>query len=93
MSNMLGGYELAQMDACGLPEVVASGFTKVTQSMLGAKYVPVLYVGQQVVCGVNYMIICKQTLSTAGAEEHLVKMVINCAPDDDWSIVEITRIV
>ena len=92
-----GGWELAGMRDCGLPEKVASGFSEVTQGMVGAKYVPVLYVGTQVVHGMNHMIICKQTLAVEGAAEHLVKMVLNQNDDGSiagkWSVVSIEQIV
>ena len=93
-----GGWELAKMQAYGLPEKVASGFSEVTQGMIGAKYMPVLYVGSQVVHGMNHMIICKQTLAVQGATEHLVKMVLNQNVDDGslvgkWSVVTIEQIV
>lgn len=99
MSNMsAGGWTLAPMEGCNLPQKVATGFSQVTEAMVGAKYVPVLYVGTQVVHGVNHMLICKQTLAALNAPEHLVKMVLNQNCDDGdivgkWSIVAIEEIV
>ena len=101
MSNengLVGGWELVEMQSCPLPEKVATGFSEVTQSMVGAKYVPVLYVGTQVVHGINHMLICKQTVAAQGAPAHLVKMVLNQNTDDDslvgkWSVVTIEQIV
>lgn len=98
VNNVPGGWKLAEtMKPCNLPEKVATGFAEVTQTV-GAKYVPVLYVGTQTVHGVNHMVICKQTLSTEGAEEHLVKMVLNQNLDDGslvgkWSLISIKQIV
>lgn len=99
MSNTLpGGWTLSEMQSCSLPEKVATGFSEVTQALVGARYVPVLYVGTQVVHGVNHMLICKQTLAAQGAPEHLVKMVLNQNVDGGsivgkWSVVTIERIV
>ena len=99
MSNVkAGGWELAEMQSCSLPEKVASGFSAVSQSLVGATYVPVLYVGTQVVHGVNHMLICKQIWAAAGAPEQLVKMVLNQNIDDGslvgkWSVVSIEQIV
>ena len=98
MANVVGGWELADMQPCDLPQKVATGFGEVTQNMVGAKYVPVLYVGTQVVHGINHMLICKQTLAAKGAPEHLVKMVLNQNLDDGslvgkWSVVSIEPIV
>ena len=101
MSNenvIVGGWELVEMQSCPLPEKVATGFGEVTQSMLGARYVPVLYVGTQVVHGINHMLICKQTLAAQGAPEHLVKMVLNQNLDGGslvgkWSLVSVEHLV
>lgn len=87
-----------EIQSCSLPEPVATGFGQVTKALLGARYVPVLYVGTQMVHGVNYMLICKQTLAVQGAPEHLVKMVLNQNTDDSsivgkWSVVTIEQIV
>ena len=95
MSNIhAGGYVLAEMNACDLPEEVATGLEKTLNSMLGAKYVPVLYVGHQVVAGMNHMIICKQVRATANAEERLVKEVLHSAPTTgEWSVDSVGQIV
>lgn len=93
MSNVVGGWELAPMQPCNLPEEVATGFTEVTHGLVGAKYVPVFYVGKQIVQGTNYMVLCKQTIVVPGAPEHLVEMVLNHALDGSWSIVTIKQIV
>lgn len=97
-NNMSGGYTLAPMEACPLPEQVATGFGLVTKNLVGATYTPVLYVGTQVVHGTNHMLICKQTLAAPGAPEHLVKMVLNQNHDDgsivgQWSLVSIEQII
>lgn len=96
--NLIGGYELAPMEVCSLPEQVATGFSQITEALLGAKYVPVLYVGKQIVHGTNHMLICKQTIVTLGAPEHLVTMVLNQNCDDGsivgkWSLVSIEPII
>lgn len=52
------------MAPCGLPQEVASAFTKATEGIVGASYVPVLYVASQLVSGKHYCIVCKTTLVT-----------------------------
>ena len=99
MSNSLaGGWTLVPMEGCKLPQQVATGFSEVMASLVGARYEPVLYVGTQVVHGTNHMLLCKQTLAAPGAPEHLVKMVLNqnCDGGDivgKWSVVAIEQIV
>lgn len=56
-----GGYVFADMPKCDLPTKpvnVDAAFTE-QMKMVGATYIPVLYVGEQVVSGMNYMILCK----------------------------------
>lgn len=94
MPNVLGSFELAPMATCSMPDEIAAGFSDVMGSLVGANYIPVLYVGKQVVSGFNYMIICRQTLVVPGEPEHLVNVIINCAPGTNkWSVVSIERIV
>lgn len=89
---MVGAWKLADMEAAKLPEKAATAFSEVTNEMVGAGYVPVLYCGEQLVNGTNYMIICKQTLVTNPPAEHLVTMVINCS-EQGSKIVSIDEIV
>ena len=86
-----GGWELAEMQSCALPEDVAAGFS---EAVKGADYDAVLYVGRQVANGMNYMVLSKQKLVVPGAPEHLVKLVINRAPTTGiWSVVSVEQIV
>ena len=87
-----GGWELAEMQAAPLPEKVASAFSEVTSSLIGAKYVPVLYCGQQIVHGSNHMLICEQTISAKDAPKHIVTMVINISEQGN-SLVEVNQII
>lgn len=89
---MVGAWKLADMEAAKLPEKAATAFSEVTHELVGAEYVPVLYCGEQLVNGTNYMIICKQTLVTNPPAEHLVTMVINCS-EQGSKIVSIDEIV
>lgn len=87
-----GAWELAEMQAAPLPEKVASAFSEVTSSLIGAKYVPVLYCGQQIVHGSNHMIICEQTISAKDAPKHIVTMVINISEQGN-TLVEVNKII
>lgn len=73
----LGGWNIDEMKGCNLPQKAQSAFTAVTGELTGADYMPVLYVGSQVVNGVNYCILAMQTLITANPVNRLVKMIIN----------------
>lgn len=60
-----GGWELNnQSKAAELPEEVQKAFDKATEEMTGSTLEPAAYVGEQVVAGKNYMILCKATSAT-----------------------------
>lgn len=91
---MTGAWEIDEnMKVCELLPGVAEVFTDVTKPLIGAKYLPVLYVGKQIVSGCNYMFICKQVLSTAHADTHVVKMVIYKPAAGKAEIVSIEQLV
>lgn len=92
-----GGWEIAEMQPGLLPEKVASAFSEVTSSLIGAKYVPVLYCGQQIVHGSNHMVICEQTILCDHTifpkdQKSLVSMIINISEQGN-SIAEIKQII
>lgn len=93
---MTGEWKIAPLEACKLPQNVATGFSEAMEGMVGAGYVPVLYCASQLVHGTNHMIICKQTLTTREPEEHVVRMILNePLPTEEgkkWSIVSIDTI-
>lgn len=63
-NNTIGGWVYQDMQACNLPEPVATAFSKAFEGFVGVKYVPVLYVASQLVSGNNYCIICQSTTAT-----------------------------
>lgn len=90
--SMLGGWNFDDFKGVNLPQKVASGFAAVFGGFTGADYQPIVYLGSQVVNGTNYLIIAKQTLVTKIPEEHIVKIVINEAPDGTFSLVSISGV-
>ena len=60
-----------------MPQKAASAFTGGLEGLVGASYKPLLYVGEQVVKGVNYHFIAEQTRSTREPVRHIVKIAIN----------------
>ena len=85
----LGGWNIDEMKSVNLPQKVASAFTEITSGLVGAEYMPVLYVGSQLVNGTNYCIIALQTLVTQETQKRLVKMVIHVDLDGATSLVSI----
>ena len=92
MAATLGGWDLSALKSCTLPQKAASAFSAVTGGLVGAEYMPVLYVGSQLVHGTNHCIIAVQTIITANPEKRLVKMIINESEGNPGSIVSISGI-
>lgn len=89
-----GGWTVNEnMKECDLPKSVEIAFRKATDVLLGAKYMPVLFIGSQVVAGTNYMLICKQTLILAESIEHVVKMGIYVNLDFEAVVTSIETII
>lgn len=65
-----------------LPEEVVTGLYALyaNPNILGAEYVPLAYVGSQVVNGKNHMVLCEQKLLTPGFPTHLVILTFNQKP-------------
>ena len=76
---MLGGIEFkATTNLTKLPQKVATALaTLENPELVGAGYKGLMYVGKQVVKGVNYWFIAEQTLITRDAEKHIVKVAVN----------------
>lgn len=97
---MLGGWNIADVSPCNLPQRVASAFTGALDGYVGASYEPLLYVGSQVVNGMNYAVIAKETTPSAGGSyEHIALVVVNekagiIAEDEKkYSVVDIKTIL
>ncbi len=58
---LLGGWEIVESEAGELPEEVQKAFDKALDGLVGALYVPVKLLAQQVVAGMNYCILCQIT--------------------------------
>ena len=54
-----GGWQCYAEGEASLPKEVAEAFEKATEGFTGSELTPVAYVGQQVVAGMNYMILCR----------------------------------
>lgn len=89
---MLGGWTLENFKDVKLPQKVASGFAAVTGGMVGADYQPVICLAHKVVNGTDYCVYAKQKIIAENAEERLVKMIINEAPDGKFSLVSVSGV-
>ena len=58
----LGGWEVKVSN--NFPQKVASSLSSFNEQILGAEYVPISYLGSQVVNGINHAVLAEQTLLT-----------------------------
>lgn len=80
-----------------MPQKVATGFEEAFNGLVGASYEPVLYLGHQVVNGINHAILCKEIMVNAEGTEHIVKVILHEKPVDgaksEFSILEIVNVL
>ena len=81
LDGLFGGIELVNKPASSLPQDLASAFAEVNGGLLGATYVPIWYVGTQVVNGINHFLICKEIRITKEQKTCIVALVINIPPN------------
>lgn len=60
-----------------MPQEAATAWYGGVKGLVGAEYRPLLYLGNQVVKGINYFFIAEQTLTTNPPIKRVVKVVIN----------------
>lgn len=90
---ILGGWNIDELKPANLPQKPQSAFTAVTGGLTGADYMPVLYVGSQVVNGTNYCILAVQTLVVPDGERRLVKMIINVDTKGAATLVSVSGVL
>ena len=86
-----GGYDV-NVNVNGMPQKVATAFDEITNTLLGAKYNPIAYLGTQVVNGTNHAILAEQTIITGVDSKCVVVMVIN-EKDQGLTLAAIERVL
>ncbi|MBO7133305.1 MAG: hypothetical protein J6W06_04010 [Bacteroidales bacterium] len=75
---MLGAIKLENFEGLtAMPQKAASAWAAVNAGIVGASYKPLVFVGTQVVKGVNYWFIAEQTLVTHPPVRRIVTIAIN----------------
>lgn len=79
MAKMVGGIEFKIItDLTKLPQSVASAMSELeNKDRVGATFKPLVYVGSQVVRGINYWFIAEETLITANFDKRVVTIAVN----------------
>lgn len=71
-----GGWSIADSEAATLPEEVQTAFDKALEKHTGSALKPVAYVANQVVAGMNHMILCEATTTTENPITSLQMVII-----------------
>lgn len=75
-----------------LPQKIATAFASLGETILGAQYTPIAYLGSQQVNGVNHAVLAEQTIITGRDTKNIVLIIFNEKPEG-VSLVNIERIV
>ena len=78
-SGLTGGKEAGAWTKAESPVITdefRTVFNKATAALAGVEYVPVAYLGSQVVAGINHRVLCKATATVPGAETTYVIVTI-----------------
>ena len=89
---MFGAIKVVEQQAMTKFSQPAATAWSAVESLVGASYKPMAFVGTQQVNGVNYVFIAEQTLITANPERHIVIVKVN-ALDGKYTVVDIEQII
>lgn len=79
-----------EFPACDLPEEVASAFAQAMGQINGAGYVPLMHLATQVVGGMNYLLLCRETLAVAEPVEKIATVTLFVPATGDPQITNVT---
>ena len=77
-----------------LPQKVATAFAALSDTLIGAEYTPIAYIGSQVVNGINHAVLAEQLVLSGKDTKNIVLMIFNEKPNDvNATLISIDRIV
>ena len=90
---MTGSWNV-NINVNGMPQKVASAMGKLNETLMGAEYDPIAYLGSQVVNGTNHAVLAEQTVITGRDTKNVVMVIFNEKPNDmELTLVNIERII
>lgn len=90
---MVGSWNI-NVNTKGMPQKVASAVGKLAETLIGAEYEPIAYLGSQVVNGTNHAVLAKQTIITGKDTVNIVVLIFNEKPGEmEATLVSIERVV
>lgn len=89
----MGSWKI-EVNTNGMPQKVATAMGEINETLVGAEYTPIAYLGSQLVNGTNHAVLAEQTVLTGHDSKNIVIIVFNEKPNDmHLTIVGIDRIV
>ena len=88
---MTGSWTI-NVTANGMPEKVATAMSKLNETMLGAEYTPIAYLGSQLVNGTNHAVLAEQLVTTGKDTKNVVVIIFN-EKGMDCTLVNIERVL
>lgn len=93
MKNNIGGWNI-DVTVNKLPQKVATAMGKLEETLIGAEYEPIAYLGSQVTNGVNHAVLAEQIVTTGRDTNNIVVLIFNEKPGEmELSLVGIERVV
>lgn len=94
MSDKLGAWNI-NVSVGSVPQKVATAIGAMAETLIGAEYTPIAYLGSQVVNGTNHAVLMEQLLTTGRDTKNIVVVIFNEKPNslEVPSIVSIDRVV
>ena len=91
---MLGSWKV-DVAVGTMPEKVATAFGKLGETLIGAEYTPIAYLGCQLVNGVNHAVLAEQLVLSGKDTKNIVVVIFNekVGSMDDLTLVNIERVV
>ena len=86
--GLMGGWKYAESPA--MTEEAEAAFRKALEGMVGAGYVDVAYLGEQVVSGLNRCILCQVTPVVPDAQPHYALVYVN---EDAQGAASLARVI
>lgn len=75
-----GGHKIINQPADKMPQDLASAIGVINSLNYGATYEPIWYVSNQLVNGMNHVLICKELRSTKDFDTMIVGLIVNIPP-------------
>ena len=78
----------------GMPQKVATACAKLNETIVGAEYTPIAYLGSQLVNGTNHAVLAEQLIVTGKDVKNIVVLTFNEKPKEpEATLVSIERVV